>query len=193
MESREGITFHRFVLLVISLCLFPSNPIAIQILGFYRRNNFSPFCPRHAGTKPRKSLHVTGHQEKQPPPMTDSDEEMGEDMTSANESGKSSPRKGSVASGVAGVSGRGRGASGSGAAQSKSNSSTSIPSTSAAAEGGDKKKKSKAAASAQQAAALASMSNVTLPPVRRSFEGCKPIDRRDCPTPGCDSSGHLGK
>ena len=32
---------------------------------------------------------------------------------------------------------------------------------------------------------------VTLPPVRRTFEGCTSIEERKCPTPGCDSLGHL--
>merc|ERR1712018_14579 len=32
---------------------------------------------------------------------------------------------------------------------------------------------------------------VTLPPVRRKFEGCTSIEARNCPTPGCDSLGHL--
>ena len=36
-----------------------------------------------------------------------------------------------------------------------------------------------------------SHSVVTLPPVRRTFEGCTSIEERKCPTPGCDSLGHL--
>ena len=32
---------------------------------------------------------------------------------------------------------------------------------------------------------------VTLPPVRRTFDGCTSIEERKCPTPGCDSLGHL--
>jgi len=34
-------------------------------------------------------------------------------------------------------------------------------------------------------------SGVILPPVRRTFDGCTPLEERKCPTPGCDSSGHL--
>ena len=34
-------------------------------------------------------------------------------------------------------------------------------------------------------------SEVTLPPVRRTFEGCTPIEDKKCPTPGCDSTGHF--
>ena len=32
---------------------------------------------------------------------------------------------------------------------------------------------------------------VTLPPVRRTFEGCTPIEDKKCATPGCDSTGHF--
>ena len=32
---------------------------------------------------------------------------------------------------------------------------------------------------------------MTLPPVRRTFEGCTPMEERKCPTPSCDSTGHL--
>ena len=32
---------------------------------------------------------------------------------------------------------------------------------------------------------------VALPPVRRTFEGCTPIEDRKCPTTGCDSTGNL--
>ena len=32
---------------------------------------------------------------------------------------------------------------------------------------------------------------MTLPPVRRMFDGCTPMEERKCPTPGCDSMGHL--
>ena len=79
----------------------------------------------------------------------------------------------------------------------KSGSSASLA---APAPSNEEKKKSsrssKASSSAvsgpQQQVPATPAPSAILPPVRRSFEGCKPIERRDCPTPGCDSSGHLG-